>query len=393
MASTILSDNGVSSGSAGLKSTADSTGVLALQTTTSGGAATTAVTIDTSQRVGIGNSSSSPTSLLYLRDTNNIQFVMSKAGVGGFDIFNKGTSGTELGTVDPYPLILKTNDAEKMRIDSSGNVGIGVTPSAWNSIYKVLQVGTSSISSSSTYNNATFSSNVFYNAGNSPRYIVSDYANIYGMDDGAHTWFNAPSGTAGNAISFTQAMTLDSSGNLSLGTTSVSGGRLTVKTVGSSGANAMQVKDSADNIRMELADNGYIRFPAVYGTFTSAAAANVYMYTDGGLYRSTSSLKYKKNVANSTHGLIDLLKLRPVTYEGKAEMDSGKTFGGLIAEEVHDAGLTEFVQYAEDGSPDALAYGNMVSICIKAIQELKAINDQQAETINALTARIVALEK
>jgi hypothetical protein len=49
MASTILSDNGVSSGSAGIKTTADSTGALALQTTTAGGAATTALTLDTSQ--------------------------------------------------------------------------------------------------------------------------------------------------------------------------------------------------------------------------------------------------------------------------------------------------------------------------------------------------------
>jgi hypothetical protein len=51
MASTILSDNGVSSGSAGIKTTADSTGALALQTTTAGGAATTALTIDTSQNL------------------------------------------------------------------------------------------------------------------------------------------------------------------------------------------------------------------------------------------------------------------------------------------------------------------------------------------------------
>jgi len=57
MASTILSDNGVSSGSSGIKTTADSTGALALQTTTAGGAATTAVTIDTSQNVGIGTAS------------------------------------------------------------------------------------------------------------------------------------------------------------------------------------------------------------------------------------------------------------------------------------------------------------------------------------------------
>jgi hypothetical protein len=57
MASTILSDNGVTSGSAGLKTTAASDGALALQTTTSGGTATTALTIDTSQNVGIGTSS------------------------------------------------------------------------------------------------------------------------------------------------------------------------------------------------------------------------------------------------------------------------------------------------------------------------------------------------
>ena len=49
MPSFILSDNGVSSGSAGLKSSAGNDGALALQTTTAGGTATTAVTIDTSQ--------------------------------------------------------------------------------------------------------------------------------------------------------------------------------------------------------------------------------------------------------------------------------------------------------------------------------------------------------
>lgn len=54
MPSLILSDNGVSSGSAGLKTTAASDGSLALQTTTGAGTATTAVTIDTSQNVGVG---------------------------------------------------------------------------------------------------------------------------------------------------------------------------------------------------------------------------------------------------------------------------------------------------------------------------------------------------
>jgi hypothetical protein len=66
------------------------------------------------------------------------------------------------------------------------------------------------------------------------------------------------------------------------------------------------------------------------------------------------------------------LALRPVTYKSKSANDGETVFGGLIAEEVHAAGLTEFVQYAEDGTPDALAYGNMVSLCIKALQELKS---------------------
>jgi hypothetical protein len=81
--------------------------------------------------------------------------------------------------------------------------------------------------------------------------------------------------------------------------------------------------------------------------------------------------------------LAELLNLRPVTYRGNNDGDI--ILGGLIAEEVHDAGLTEFVQYNDDNEPDALAYGNMVSLCIKAIQE-------QQETIKKLEARISALE-
>ena len=109
----------------------------------------------------------------------------------------------------------------------------------------------------------------------------------------------------------------------------------------------------------------------------------MHIAADGHFFRSTSSLKYKTDVQDATHGLADVMALRPVTYRGKNDGDL--VFGGLIAEEVHEAGLTEFVQYAEDGSPDALAYGNMVSLCIKAIQEQQAL-------VTALTARVAELE-
>ena len=128
--------------------------------------------------------------------------------------------------------------------------------------------------------------------------------------------------------------------------------------------------------------NGYIYSPPTYG-LTTGGSANMFVATDGSFQRSTSSLRYKNTVNDATHGLTELLTLRPVTYKGNNDGDT--VFGGLIAEEVHDAGLTEFVQYNEDDQPDALAYGNMVSLCIKAIQE------QQA-TIEALTQRIETLE-
>jgi hypothetical protein len=90
----------------------------------------------------------------------------------------------------------------------------------------------------------------------------------------------------------------------------------------------------------------------------------------GLLFRSTSSLRYKSDVTDATHGLTDVLKLRSVTYKGKN--DGNKIFGGLIAEEVHDAGLTEFVDYDKEGRPDAIHYGNMVALLVKAVQELTA---------------------
>ena len=134
---------------------------------------------------------------------------------------------------------------------------------------------------------------------------------------------------------------------------------------------------------MRIAASGAITMPAVYND-TTASAANMHISSAGGLlFRSTSSARYKNTITDATHGLTELLTLRPVTYKGNNDGDT--VFGGLIAEEVHDAGLTEFVQYNEEDQPDALAYGNMVSLCIKAIQE------QQA-TIEALTQRIQTLE-
>jgi hypothetical protein len=65
--------------------------------------------------------------------------------------------------------------------------------------------------------------NYYQSGANTYKYITDGYALRYSQSDydGIHRWYTAPSGTAGNAISFTQAMTLDASGNLGVGVTSV----------------------------------------------------------------------------------------------------------------------------------------------------------------------------
>jgi hypothetical protein len=134
------------------------------------------------------------------------------------------------------------------------------------------------------------------------------------------------------------------------------------------------LSDGSGNPRLRFSSDPYLYVQAVYDATTSSGA-NVFVSTQGVLQRSTSSLRYKNTVNDATHGLTELLALRPVTYKGNNDGDT--VFGGLIAEEVHDAGLTEFVQYDDDDKPDALAYGNMVSLCIKAIQEQQDNNLMQ----------------
>ena len=114
--------------------------------------------------------------------------------------------------------IYTASSTPTVTMDTSGNLGLGVTPSAWSG-YAALQTAGGSFWGSS--NLGILSTNVYYNSGY--KYASSNYAEMYQQSSGAHSWYNAPSGTAGNAISFTQAMTLDNSGNLGIGTTSPAG--------------------------------------------------------------------------------------------------------------------------------------------------------------------------
>jgi hypothetical protein len=112
---------------------------------------------------------------------------------------------------------------EAARFDSAGNFGLGVTPSAWRSANKALQIGLagSLYSLTSAGRSIALGSNLYVDSGGNNVYITTGYASSYQQYEGAHTWYTAASGTAGTTATLTQAMTLDASGQLGVGYTSM----------------------------------------------------------------------------------------------------------------------------------------------------------------------------
>jgi hypothetical protein len=166
-------------------------------------------------------------------------------------------------------------------ITSAGNLGLGVTPSAWgNSGYAAINAkGNASfigLNAGGT-NTQTIVGNNWYDAGlGSPTYIASNFATNYTQVGGSHRWYTAPSGTAGNAITFTQAMTLDASGNLGVGVTSPSKKLHLAGTAGSSAILLAKTDSGASTL-------GQIGFSTVNGTVAGIDATAVTDSNNGAL--------------------------------------------------------------------------------------------------------------
>lgn len=191
-------------------------------------------------RVGIGTSSPGykltvlgGNASTLLLDNDNSQYVQlmfqrNSTANSGFDFLLDGTNSTiNMRGLAVMPIVWSTSTSagsptEKMRLTPSGNLGLGVTPSAWNTSGTVMQIGTNGTFSLENYSGIAL--NITQN-GYRPSGITTHYytttapASNYYQYNGTHAWQIAPSGTAGTAISFTQAMTLDASGRLMIGTT------------------------------------------------------------------------------------------------------------------------------------------------------------------------------
>lgn len=165
--------------------------------------------------------------VITVNGTNDSLITMGVGGARKASMYHDGTN-MQLNNEAAGYLLFSTSNTERMRLDASGNLGLGVTPSAWNTSRKVLQgTGAALMLTSGNNSLATLFANTYENTSGVYTYQNTAAASYYQQYNGAHSWYTAASGTAGNAISFTQAMTLDASGNLALGTTSA-GTRLEV---------------------------------------------------------------------------------------------------------------------------------------------------------------------
>jgi len=300
-----------------------------------------------------GNSSSTAiVSRVYNGDTSasSLAAFNCSTGQGVNAEWYSYSSANWFGTKSNHPQLFITNNSERMRIDSSGNVGIGTSSpgSKLDVSGAIRSTGTAAILTVSKRSTGTGDAWGMYSQ--------SGELNFYDYTAAA------------------TRVTINSSGNVGIGNVGNSGYRLFVTGSDATSSNYAVVlqNSAAANLFWVRNDGKILTGAAAASPFnnTTGNAANMYVDSAGELYRSTSSARYKTDIQDAVHGLNEVLSLRPVTYKGLNDGDT--VFGGLIAEEVDAAGLTEFVAYDEEGRPDALHYGPMVSLLIKAVQELTA---------------------
>jgi hypothetical protein len=334
------------------------------------------MTINSSGNVGIGTSS--PSRKVSLADSvngYNLELQQTSAynsgnqsGIVFSAPYNIGGSVTDLASIRGgkenatdedfggklafYTRANGGSDTERMRIDSSGNLGLGVTPSAWSAPAFQISRGSHFADTGSV----GMQHNAYFNSG--WKYIASSQGALQfqAIPGTGFLWNTAPSGTAGNAISFSEAMRIDSSGNLLVGRSSA-------------GAAAT--------------DNGHVFYGSGQHYIFSNATECVRFYETSGsgqqvgsisitssatAFNTSSDERLKENITDAPAGNVDDIKVR--SFDWKA--DGSHQDYGMVAQELEAVAPYAVTKGETEDDMWSVDYSKLVPMLIKEIQDLKA---------------------
>jgi hypothetical protein len=367
----------------------DVSGTCTLQAANAAG--TTVLTLPTTSGTLV-TTNGSPT-FTTINATNVIASANSNAAVFTSGLGNASapaysfTGDTNTGIFSPTAdtIAFSEGGAEAMRIDSSGNVGIGNTdPSSFFSEARNLVVGSGSGGQGIT---------IFAGTASQSRLMFADGtsgdASYTGFVQYDHSSNSLAFGTNGG----NERMRITSAGTVLLGTTSTSSFDGGFRAVPTGSGNSMQVIISNTGgglpVLLNRSDDGNIIDFRRAGTNVGAISVT----TTNTAYNTSSDYRLKENIAPMTGALAKITQLKPVTYTWKS---TGKTSQGFIAHElqavVPDCVTGEKDAVDEEGNPvhQGVDTSYLVATLTSAIQELKAVVDAQAAEIAALKTKVGA---
>jgi len=285
---------------------------------------------------------------------------------------------------------ISTNSTSAVYVDASQNVGIG-TSSPTN---KLTVSGSANVTGTITAN-AVLAGFV---SGTSNIYLrnLSGFNRIDSYNDPITATYPLAinSSLTRFNIADVEAMRIDSSGNLLVGTTTLSdGSKLVIRPATNQSGLTVQQNGAGDYcMHLNAISNG----GAYYFEYFLAGATNVGSISSNGTttaYNTTSDYRLKENVTPMTTGLEKISALKPVNYDWISDKSQGE---GFIAHE-----LAEVIPLAVTGGKDAVDadgkptyqgvdYSKVVVHLVAAIRELSAKVDAQAAEITALQAKVGA---